>query len=265
MNITLDFTSSCQDELEQQFLQQSNSDETTYNSAPELSVDNRVPWVVDQLALCNIHISEEKLEESHLSDILVALLDEKNKVNAQNKKLVDDYSRVRTQLNQHIRDKQTHCDQLAAMKQEVKFSAGRVSALQQEHRAERNHWVEEKADLESKVFKMLGLQTGFQSALRKKEKDYEKLQSQLSKAVKDQNKAAKATVMAISKPIKQNSSQLNAAERTEANAAALRAAEVASLRQYVHQLEVSAKLRHSSTTAHQQQLVSLLCPDMLSF
>jgi len=245
MNITLDFTSTFQGPeacADGNSAKSNSTDNIPMGEAAaelqELCPDNKIPWIVEQLSLCNIHISEGKLEESGMAIFFGEVLEEKNKVTIQNRKLMDDYSRVRTQLNAHIRDKQSHSDLLASMRQEVRATQGRVAALQQEQRENRNRWVEEKADLENKVFQMLAVQTQVQGSLRKKEKDHEKLQAQLTKAVRESNKASKSMIQ-ISKPIKQNSSQKNTAERVEANAAALRATEVASLRNYVHQLEVS--------------------------
>ena len=156
----------------------------------------------------------------------------------QNRQLLDDLSRVRSQLSSYIREKEAHTEQVAGLQQEAKSATGRISAIQAEQRQLRNRWLEEKTELENKVFQVLALQTQVQGSLRKKEKDYERLQNQLAKVVRDGSKANKAMVT-ISKPIKQNSSQKSAAERIEATAATLRGEETASLRQYVSQLEVS--------------------------
>jgi chromosome segregation ATPase len=244
MNVTLDFSSTFREEQEATGADECSEAVASSDvdaSYPQIDADNTLSWVVDQLGLCNIPVSEDIIEQSNMLAPLAALLEEKCKVAAQNKKLMDDYSRVRTKLNAHIRDKQTHNEQLDAMRQEVRAAQGRVGALQQEQRESRNRWVEEKADLESKVFQMLAVQTQVQGSLRKKEKDHEKLQNQLAKAVREGNKSNK-TMISISKPIKQNAHQLSTAERAEASATALRAAEVASLRQYVHQLEVSVSV-----------------------
>ena len=54
---------------------------------------------------------------------------------------------------------------------------------------------------------MLALQTQIQGTMRKKEKDYEKLQGQLDKVVRDSQRGNKA-VITVSKPLQKNSSQV---------------------------------------------------------
>ena len=78
-----------------------------------------------------------------------------------------------------------------------------------EHRDTRNHWLNEKSELESRSFQMLALQTQIQGTMRKKEKDYEKLQSQLDKVVRDSLRGNKS-VITVSKPLQKNSSQIKA-------------------------------------------------------
>ena len=56
---------------------------------------------------------------------------------------------------------------------------------------------------------MLALQTQIQGTMRKKEKDYEKLQSQLDKVVRDSLRGNKS-VITVSKPLQKNSSQIKA-------------------------------------------------------
>ena len=58
-------------------------------------------------------------------------------------------------------------------------------------------------------FQMLALQTQIQGTMRKKEKDYEKLQSQLDKVVRDSLRGNKS-VITVSKPLQKNSSQIKA-------------------------------------------------------
>ena len=87
---------------------------------------------------------------------------------------------------------------------------GRLAAVAVEHRENRNHWLAEKSELESRTFQMLALQTQYQGTMRKKEKDYEKLQGQLDKLVRDSQRGNKA-VITVSKPLQKNSSQQKSA------------------------------------------------------
>jgi hypothetical protein len=85
-----------------------------------------------------------------------------------------------------------------------------MAAAALEHRETRNHWLSEKSELESRTFQMLALQTQIQGTMRKKEKDYEKLQGQLDKVVRDSMRGNKAVIV-VSKPLQKNSSQVKAA------------------------------------------------------
>ena len=62
-------------------------------------------------------------------------------------------------------------------------------------------YLSEKSELESRTFQMLALQTQIQGTMRKKEKDYEKLQGQLDKVVRDSMRGNKAVIV-VSKPHK---------------------------------------------------------------
>ena len=75
-------------------------------------------------------------------------------------------------------------------------------AASNEHRVTRNHWLREKSDLETRNFQLLALHTQLQGTLRKKEKDYEKLQNHLEKAVRDTQKSK--AIIYISKPLQKN-------------------------------------------------------------
>lgn len=84
-----------------------------------------------------------------------------------------------------------------------------MAAAAVEQRDTRNHWLTEKNELENKLYQMLSLQTQIQGKIIKKEKDYEKLQLQLDKVIKDSQRGNKSMIT-ISKPLKKNSSQVKA-------------------------------------------------------
>ena len=90
---------------------------------------------------------------------------------------------------------------------EIAGISGRLAVAVLEHRDTRNHWLSEKSELESRNFQMLALQTQVQGTMRKKEKDYEKLQGQLDKVVRDSMRGNKSTII-VSKPLQKNSSQV---------------------------------------------------------
>jgi len=81
-----------------------------------------------------------------------------------------------------------------------------MSALKNEHRELRNQWLAEKSELESRCFQLQALQTQYQGTMRKKEKEFEKLQSQLIKTIKDGQRSQKA-VITVSKPLQRMSTQ----------------------------------------------------------
>jgi hypothetical protein len=95
-----------------------------------------------------------------------------------------------------------------AFYQDVDFMTNKMAAIVVEQRETRNHWLREKTELEGRIFQIQALNTQFQGSLRKKEKDYERLQLQLEKLVKDSNRGTqKSSVIMISKPLPKNSSQ----------------------------------------------------------
>lgn len=90
--------------------------------------------------------------------------------------------------------------------QDKQLLNNRISALTMEHREVKNHWLAEKSDLQSRWFQIQALNTQMTATLKIKEKDYEKLQNQLSKLVRDTNKAQKMSIV-ITAPVKKNLSQ----------------------------------------------------------
>jgi hypothetical protein len=126
-----------------------------------------------------------------------------------------------------------------------------MSALRAEHREVKCLWLSEKSDLESRCFQLQALHTQLQGTLRKKEKDYDRLQvsnpylrvhslhddnqlflittqNQLSKITTTTQRAgAKASaqqqstpVMVLTQPLKKNSSQAKQGTLQDAELAA---------------------------------------------
>lgn len=129
----------------------------------------------------------------------------------------------------------------------------RMSALIAEHRELKNHWLAEKSDLQSRFAQIQAQNTATHGTLKKKEKDYDKLQIQLSKLVKDANRGQKGCVT-ISQPLKKTLSQ----ETTNTTAqAVLRDAEVVSLRNTLTALGRDNASLRSSVEQLQNELVKL--------
>jgi hypothetical protein len=75
-----------------------------------------------------------------------------------------------------------------------------MSALQEDQRQTRCHWLAEKNELESRLFQLQGLTTQYQGTIRKKDKEYDKLQIQLSKLVKESQRGQKSVIV-LTKPL----------------------------------------------------------------
>eukprot|EP00607_Mallomonas_marina_P001272 CAMPEP_0182436630 /NCGR_PEP_ID=MMETSP1167-20130531/82556_1 /TAXON_ID=2988 /ORGANISM="Mallomonas Sp, Strain CCMP3275" /LENGTH=90 /DNA_ID=CAMNT_0024628977 /DNA_START=376 /DNA_END=644 /DNA_ORIENTATION=- len=81
-----------------------------------------------------------------------------------------------------------------------------MAALKNEHREARAQWLSERNDLEGRVFQSQSLCTQTQGSLRKREKDYDRLQQQLKKLVKDSHRHQKSVIV-LSNPLPRSSSQ----------------------------------------------------------
>lgn len=112
-----------------------------------------------------------------------------------------------------------------------------MSSLIAEHRETRNQWLAERTELESRVAQLNTLKTQFQGSFIKKEKDFEKLQSQLAKVVKDSNRGQKA-VITVSVPLKKNLTQSSAG--AAASKATLKDAELIAAQRTIAALQVWA-------------------------
>jgi hypothetical protein len=129
----------------------------------------------------------------------------------------------------------------------------RISALTLEHREVKNHWLTEKSELQTRNFQMQALNTQYAGSLKKKEKDFEKLQNQLAKTVKDANKAQAKPAIVMSLPVKKNLSQ-GAAEPGSA-LTILKDAEMQAAKKTIITLDVSCAVRSSLPVACPGRLV----------
>ena len=137
-------------------------------------------------------------------------------------KLMNENDRTRDDKNQLLEDnhqrsliiekKEKEIEKLKSqvlnLQQDVTNHGSRAASMQAEHREIRNHWMNEKNELENKVFHIQSLLTQTKAAAIKKDKDYEKMQNQLSKAVKDSTRGQKDKQgITISKPLPKQTSQ----------------------------------------------------------
>ena len=71
----------------------------------------------------------------------------------------------------------------------------------------KNNWLAEKSDLQTRIFQIQALNTQTTGSLKKRDKDFEKLQNQLAKIVKEANKSQAKPAIIMSLPVKKNLSQ----------------------------------------------------------
>ena len=107
-----------------------------------------------------------------------------------------------------------------------------------EHRETRNQWLSEKSDYESRLFQIQGLNTTMQGTMKKKEKDFEKLQNQYAKLVKDNERGNKAVIQ-ISQPLRKDITQSTSDIAKATSMSLLKDAEVMAARNAATHLEVS--------------------------
>lgn len=131
-----------------------------------------------------------------------------------------------------------------------------------EYRELKNHWLAEKSDLQSRLFQVQALNTQIHGTLKKKEKDYEKLQSQLSKLVKDSGRGAPKAAITVSVPLKKAFSQESSGERTASAASLLRDVELIALRNTLTALNKDNTALKTSIEELQDELVRLRVIDV---
>jgi hypothetical protein len=106
-----------------------------------------------------------------------------------------------------------------------------------EQRDMRNHWVAEKSELQTRIFQVQALNTQTTGTLKKKEKDFEKLQNQLAKIVKDANRGQAKPAIVMSLPVKKNLSQGSGEHGTAASI--LKDSELQAAKKTIVMLDVS--------------------------
>lgn len=129
----------------------------------------------------------------------------------------------------------------------------KISALLAEHREVKNHWLAEKSDLQSRLCQVQALNTQISGTMKKKEKDFDKLQTQMAKLVKDANKTVKAT-MVLTAPLKKSLSQ---DQSNPTIAALLKDAELNALKSIIKSLESENSLLKSAAVQLKESVSQL--------
>lgn len=114
----------------------------------------------------------------------------------------DETSDLRREVTSLERAADAQQNQIEAANQETASMNSRFLHLQAEHRKLKTQWQVEKTELENRVFQSLSLQQSTLGTLRKKEKDFDSLQSQLfTKLSREVPKGAKGAAIVVSKPL----------------------------------------------------------------
>lgn len=150
----------------------------------------------------------------------------------------NDLNKHRNQLQNLTNDNQKTMKDSEKLRQDVSMLNTRIEAMNKEHRNAKNQWSRDKADLEGRIYQLNALNTQLQGTMKKKEKNAEKIQAQLSKLVKDSNKGNKSSIY-ISAPIKSNMSQNS--QNSKAAELLLRDSEVIANKQTIAQLNSENK------------------------
>lgn len=117
----------------------------------------------------------------------------------------EECNNLRTLNSSLRRENERFQSQIEQLSQDIQTSQNRTSAMQIELRDAKAQWMAEKNDLETRCFQAQAQTTQIQGTLRKKEKDFEKLQNHLEKVVRDSSR--KSSTLTISKPVPKKSSQ----------------------------------------------------------
>ena len=92
-----------------------------------------------------------------------------------------------SRLSHEENEKEKNKLKLDSLVQEVAFMNSKLAATSNDHKTQKSRWLAEKTELEGKLFQLIATQTQFQGTLRKKEKEFEKLQAYLQKQVTSSN------------------------------------------------------------------------------
>jgi len=193
---------------------------------------------------------------SAMTEILHRLFMERDHWQNQTEHISGMCSTMKTKIDNLERQKEADAARITVLNQDVNAANEKMSALRAEQRELKCLWLSEKSELESRCFQLQALHTQLQGTLRKKERDYDRLQTQLSKAVKESQKPPRGgsgqqqgftPVISISQPLKKNSSQSQATQGTllDAELTAVRStvatleAENSNLREAVEELTVT--------------------------
>lgn len=191
-------------------------------------------WVIDSLREMSLDFKAENLSDKDtIFKVLHGLIVEKNRWQAHCASLAEENSKINHQNIMSQKEHERDLNVINTLRGEVAAANNKVAAVMVEQREVKAHWLAEKSELESRVFQSQALATQWQGSLRKKEKDYDKLQMQLSKLIKESTRGQKDAVakIVVSKPLAKNLTQVVKPTTT------LKDAEVAAAQETIAMLE----------------------------
>ena len=115
--------------------------------------------------------------------------------------------------------------------QDISGLKGKLEAIKEDKQATERLWLAEKNDLNSRLHQANALVTQYQGTARKKDKDYDRLQNQLAKMVKDSQRGQKSVIV-LTKPLPKKH------QESLTNITTLKDAELSEARQLKDALEV---------------------------
>jgi Skp family chaperone for outer membrane proteins len=159
-------------------------------------------WIQTQLYEMNMTMPRvlAKDADKEVLHCLQVLLNERMRAKEYSTVIGDECLDLRKQMLGMERTFEMQAAQIDVARQDANNSNSRLNALQVEQRQLKSQWAAEKAELETKAFQALALQQSTLGTMRKKEKDFDALQTHLSRALKDSQKSQKCSIV-ISKQL----------------------------------------------------------------
>lgn len=206
--------------------------------------EDDISWVLHHLHSLGLKCTEEDISGNML-EALHTLFTEKNHWQSQSQCLSEMTTELKGRVSSLEKEREIHKSEIVMLKQDLNVSEEKMNGLRSEHREVKCQWLNEKSELESRIHQTLALNTQIQGTLRKKERDYDRLQTQLSKltsrtsskggamAPKGKNDSGSGQTILLSKPLKRNSSQ-----KGDPAAGSLEMAEVSAAKATIASLEI---------------------------
>jgi hypothetical protein len=154
-------------------------------------------WIQTQLIEMNLTVPKILTAREADKEVLTciqALMNDRLRMKDCNMTMSEENAELRRQLQSLERSHEVQTAQLEVSRQDYNNINSRLMVFQAEMLQRKTQWSAEKSELESKVFQALSLQQSTLGTMRKKEKDFDTIQSQLMKHVRDSQKGQKSVI-----------------------------------------------------------------------